>query len=44
MVYIDSLFLLNFVVNSLLLLAAARLAGEPLARLRMAGGEALGAH
>ena len=43
MVYIDSLFLLNFVVNYLLLLAAARLAGEPLARLRMAGGAALGA-
>lgn len=42
MVYIDSLFLLNFVVNYLLLLAAARLAGEPLARLRMAGGAALG--
>ena len=43
MVYIDSLFLLNFVVNYLLLLSAARLAGEPLARLRMAGGAALGA-
>ena len=42
-VYIDSLFLLNFVVNYLLLLAAAKLSGEPLRRLRMAGGAALGA-
>lgn len=42
-VYIDSLFLLNFVVNYLLLLAAARLAGEVIRRLRLAGGAALGA-
>lgn len=42
-VYIDSLFLLNFVVNYLLLLAAARLSGEVILRLRLAGGAALGA-
>lgn len=42
-VYIDSLFLLNFVVNYLLLLASARLAGEIFYRLRMAAGAALGA-
>lgn len=42
-VYIDSLFLLNFVVNYLLLLASARLAGEVLHRWRLAGGAALGA-
>ena len=38
-VYIDSLFLLNLIVDYLLLLGAARLAGEPLRRLRfLAGG------
>ena len=42
-VYIDSLFLLNFVVNYLLLLSAARLAGEIIRRLRLALGAALGA-
>ncbi len=42
-VYIDALFLLNFVVNYLLLLAAGRLAGEVLRRLRIAAGAALGA-
>ena len=41
-VYIDALFLLNLIVNSLLLLAAAKLAGEPLRRLRLAAGAALG--
>ena len=42
-VYLDELFLLNFVVNYLLLLAAARLAGEVLRRWRLAAGGALGA-
>lgn len=42
-VYIDSLFLLNLVINYLLLLAAARLAGEAIHRLRLALGAALGA-
>lgn len=42
-VYIDSLFLLNFVVNYLLLLAAARLSGEVIRRLRLCAGAALGA-
>lgn len=42
-IYIDSLFLLNFIVNYLLLLATAKLAGEVLRRLRLAGGAALGA-
>ena len=42
-VYIDALFLLNLIVNYLLLLAAAKLAGEPLRRLRLAAGAALGA-
>lgn len=41
-VYIDALFLLNLIVNYLLLLAAAKLAGEPLRRLRLATGAALG--
>ena len=41
-VYIDALFLLNLLVNYLLLLAAAKLAGEPLRRLRLAAGAALG--
>ena len=41
-VYIDALFLLNLIVNYLLLLAAAKLAGEPLRRLRRAAGAALG--
>ena len=42
-VYIDALFLLNFVVNYLLLLAAGKLAGEVLRRLRLALGAAAGA-
>lgn len=42
-VYIDSLFLLNFVINYLLLLASARLAGEVIHRLWLALGAALGA-
>lgn len=41
-VYLDELFLLNFVVDYLLLLSSARLAGEPLHRGRMALGAALG--
>jgi len=41
-VYVDTLFLLNGLVDYLLLLAAARLAGEPLRRLRFALGAALG--
>ena len=41
-VYIDALFLLNLIVNYLLLLAAAKRAGEPLRRLRLAAGAALG--
>ncbi|MEG2118799.1 MAG: sigma-E processing peptidase SpoIIGA [Pseudoflavonifractor sp.] len=43
MVYIDSLFLLNFIVNYLLLLAAARLSGDVIRRPRLALGGALGA-
>lgn len=42
-VYIDSLFLLNLVVNYLLLLSAGKLAGEPLRRCWLAVGAALGA-
>jgi len=42
-VYIDSLFLLNLVVNYLLLLATTKLAGEIIRRLRLAAGAALGA-
>lgn len=41
-VYIDSLFLLNFVVNYLLLLAAARLSGVIIRRPALAAGAALG--
>ena len=41
-IYVDTLFLLNGVVDYLLLLCAARLAGEPLHRLRFALGAALG--
>ena len=41
-IYIDTLFLLNAVVDYLLLLAAARLAGEPLHRMRFALGAGLG--
>ena len=42
-VYLDELFLLNLVVDYLLLLAAGRLAGEVLRRPRLALGTALGA-
>lgn len=42
-IYLDVMFLLNLIVDYLLLLAAARLAGEPFSRLRMAGGALLGA-
>ena len=41
-IYADTLFLLNALVDYLLLLAAARLAGEPLRRGRFALGAALG--
>ena len=41
-IYVDTLFLLNALVDYLLLLAAARLAGEPLRRVRFALGAALG--
>lgn len=41
-IYADTLFLLNALVDYLLLLAAARLAGEPLRRWRFALGAALG--
>lgn len=41
-IYIDTLFLLNTVVDYLLLLAAARLAGEPLRRWRFVLGAVLG--
>lgn len=41
-IYVDTLFLLNGVIDYLLLLAAARLAGEPLHRWRFALGGALG--
>ena len=42
MIYVDTLFLLNAVVDYLLRLASARLAGEPLRRLRCALGAVLG--
>ena len=41
-IYVDTLFLLNAMVDYLLLLAAARLAGEPLARLRFLLGALFG--
>lgn len=41
-IYVDTLFLLNAMVDYLLLLASARLAGEPLARLRFLLGAVLG--
>ena len=41
-VYVDTLFLLNALVDYLLLLCSARLAGEPLERLRFALGAVLG--
>ena len=42
-VYLDALFVLNLIVDYLLLRTSARLAGEPLHRLRLAGGALLGA-
>lgn len=41
-IYVDTLFLFNALVDYLLLLCAARLAGEPLKRLRFALGAVLG--
>ena len=41
-IYVDTLFLLNAVVDYLLLLASARLAGDPPRRLRFALGAVLG--
>lgn len=41
-IYIDTLFLLNAMVDYLLLLAAARVAGEPLSRLRFLIGAIIG--
>ena len=41
-VYIDSLFLLNLIVDYLLLLATAKLAGEVICRPRLALGAAVG--
>lgn len=41
-IYIDTLFLLNAIVDYLLLLAAARVAGEPLYRLRFLLGALVG--
>ncbi len=41
-VYIDEVFLLNAIVDYLLLLSAARLAGEPFRRLRLGMGAVLG--
>ena len=41
-IYVDTLFLLNGTVDYLLLLSAARLAGEPLRRLRFGAGAVLG--
>lgn len=41
-IYIDEVFLLNFIIDYLLLLSAAKLAGEPFHRLRLAMGAVLG--
>ena len=41
-IYVDTLFLLNGMIDYLLLLGAARLAGEPLRRLRFLAGAVLG--
>jgi len=41
-IYADTLFLINALVDYLLLLAGARLAGEPLHRLRFGAGAVLG--
>jgi stage II sporulation protein GA (sporulation sigma-E factor processing peptidase) len=42
-VYLDSLFLLNLIINYLLLLVTAGVTGEPFHRLRLGGGAVLGA-
>ena len=42
-VYLDSLFILNWMVNYLLLLVTAKVAGEPFYRVRMGVGGVLGA-
>jgi stage II sporulation protein GA (sporulation sigma-E factor processing peptidase) len=42
-IYLDSLFLLNAIVDYLLLLATARLTGAPFSRLRLLAGAAVGA-
>lgn len=41
-IYLDTLFLLNAIIDYLLLLCSARLAGEPLERMRFGAGAALG--
>lgn len=41
-IYIDSLFLINFIINYFLLLASAKVCGRPLKRLRFALGAAFG--
>lgn len=41
-IYLDTLFLLNALIDYLLLLCSARLAGEPLERLRFGAGAVLG--
>lgn len=41
-IYVDTLFLLNALVDYLLLLCSARLAGEPLKRIRFSVGAVLG--
>lgn len=40
--YIDTLFFLNFIINYLLLLASAKVTGEPFSRLRLAASAAAG--
>lgn len=41
-IYIDTLFMINAIIDYLLLLCSARLAGEPLERLRFGAGALLG--
>ena len=41
-IYLDSLFLLNTIVDYLLLLATAKLAGAPFSRIRLAAGAVIG--
>lgn len=42
-IYVDSLLLLNFAVNYLILLSAVRVSGHPFSRLRLMLGAAIGA-